>query len=191
MNVPGLKIVAPGTPADAKGLMTAAIRDPDPVHLPRAQVPLPPAQGGRARGRPRGADRQGPRGPRRQATSRSSPTRPCCTSRWRRRRPRPRTGSTSRWSTCARCCRSTRRRSWRPRRRPGKVIVLHEADAHRRPGRRGRGAHRRARLRVPRRAGRAGGAARHAGALLAAARGGLPAQRRQGRPGHPGAGYDY
>ena len=31
MNVPGLKIVAPGTAADAKGLMTAAIRDPDPV----------------------------------------------------------------------------------------------------------------------------------------------------------------
>jgi 2-oxoisovalerate dehydrogenase E1 component beta subunit len=31
MNVPGLKIVAPGTVPDAKGLMTAAIRDPDPV----------------------------------------------------------------------------------------------------------------------------------------------------------------
>jgi 2-oxoisovalerate dehydrogenase E1 component beta subunit len=31
MNVPGLKIVAPGTPTDAKGLMIAAIRDPDPV----------------------------------------------------------------------------------------------------------------------------------------------------------------
>lgn len=31
MNVPGLKIVAPSTPTDAKGLMTAAIRDPDPV----------------------------------------------------------------------------------------------------------------------------------------------------------------
>jgi len=31
MNVPGLKIVAPATPLDAKGLMTAAIRDPDPV----------------------------------------------------------------------------------------------------------------------------------------------------------------
>ena len=27
----GLKVVAPGTPADAKGLLTAAIRDPDPV----------------------------------------------------------------------------------------------------------------------------------------------------------------
>jgi 2-oxoisovalerate dehydrogenase E1 component beta subunit len=31
MNVPGLKIVAPGTAIDAKGLLTAAIRDPDPV----------------------------------------------------------------------------------------------------------------------------------------------------------------
>ncbi len=31
MNVPGLKIVAPATPTDAKGLMIAAIRDPDPV----------------------------------------------------------------------------------------------------------------------------------------------------------------
>jgi 2-oxoisovalerate dehydrogenase E1 component beta subunit len=31
LNVPGLKIVAPGTPRDAKGLMLAAIRDPDPV----------------------------------------------------------------------------------------------------------------------------------------------------------------
>ncbi len=31
MNVPGLKIVAPATPKDAKGLLTAAIRDPDPV----------------------------------------------------------------------------------------------------------------------------------------------------------------
>jgi 2-oxoisovalerate dehydrogenase E1 component beta subunit len=31
MNVPGLKIVIPATPTDAKGLMLAAIRDPDPV----------------------------------------------------------------------------------------------------------------------------------------------------------------
>ncbi|ASS65055.1 MULTISPECIES: alpha-ketoacid dehydrogenase subunit beta [unclassified Paenibacillus] len=30
-GTPGLKIVAPYTPADAKGLLTAAIRDPDPV----------------------------------------------------------------------------------------------------------------------------------------------------------------
>jgi 2-oxoisovalerate dehydrogenase E1 component beta subunit len=31
MNVPGIKIVAPATAVDAKGLLTAAIRDPDPV----------------------------------------------------------------------------------------------------------------------------------------------------------------
>lgn len=31
MAVPGLKVVAPSNPADVKGLMAAAIRDPDPV----------------------------------------------------------------------------------------------------------------------------------------------------------------
>jgi 2-oxoisovalerate dehydrogenase E1 component beta subunit len=31
LNVPGLKIVAPATPTDAKALLLAAIRDPDPV----------------------------------------------------------------------------------------------------------------------------------------------------------------
>jgi 2-oxoisovalerate dehydrogenase E1 component beta subunit len=30
-HIPGLKVVAPGTPSDAKGLLKAAIRDPNPV----------------------------------------------------------------------------------------------------------------------------------------------------------------
>jgi pyruvate/2-oxoglutarate/acetoin dehydrogenase E1 component len=47
-HVPGLKVVMPATPADAKGLMTAAIRDDNPVlffegmslsHGPRGDVP--------------------------------------------------------------------------------------------------------------------------------------------------------
>jgi acetoin:2,6-dichlorophenolindophenol oxidoreductase subunit beta len=33
MGVPGLKVVVPSTPADAKGLMTASIRDDNPVVL--------------------------------------------------------------------------------------------------------------------------------------------------------------
>src|SRR5262249_4828532 len=47
-HVPGLKVVVPATPADAKGLMIAAIRDDNPVlfiepmslaHAPREAVP--------------------------------------------------------------------------------------------------------------------------------------------------------
>jgi pyruvate dehydrogenase E1 component beta subunit len=47
-HVPGLKVVLPSTPADAKGLMVAAIRDPNPVlifehmflyHAVREEVP--------------------------------------------------------------------------------------------------------------------------------------------------------
>ena len=116
----GLKVVAPGTPADAKGLLKAAIRDPDPVmyfehkktyRLFRAEVPdgdtvVPIGKADVARDgkppldlllrddahlRPRGGGDARPRGRHRGGGRRSA----------------------------YRCARSTRRRSWhRWRRRP-------------------------------------------------------------------------
>ena len=54
-HFPGLKVVSPVTPDDAKGMMLTAIRDPEPGHLPR---------GGRAlRHQRRGAGGRGTRSP--------------------------------------------------------------------------------------------------------------------------------
>ena len=74
VHTPGLKIVYPATAEDAKGLHEGG----DPRRrlraLLRAQVPLPPHQGGDAGGRPRRPDRQGARRRAKGRTSRSSPT---------------------------------------------------------------------------------------------------------------------
>ena len=52
-GVPGLKIVFPSSPAEAKGLLKASIRDENPGHLPRAQAPvLGQGPGARAGGDP-------------------------------------------------------------------------------------------------------------------------------------------
>ena len=38
-HIPGLKVIAPGTPYDAKGLLKSAIRDDNPVCVPKGEVP--------------------------------------------------------------------------------------------------------------------------------------------------------
>ncbi len=102
-HIPGLKVVCPATPADAKGLLVDRDRGPQPGALLRAQAPVPPHQG-------RGAGRPLHRSPSarractaRATTSRSSPGAPWSIRPPRRRRSsRARTGSRSRSSTCAR-----------------------------------------------------------------------------------------
>ena len=38
MHAPGVKLVTPATPADAKGLLKAAIRDSDPVVVMESEM---------------------------------------------------------------------------------------------------------------------------------------------------------
>ena len=57
-HVPGLKVVAPAFPADAKGLLKAAVRDDNPVLVMESRDALR-RQGRGARRRARRPDRQG------------------------------------------------------------------------------------------------------------------------------------
>ena len=108
-RTPGLKIVVPSTPEDARALMAAAVADPDPVlfyeHIalyrdPAIKQVLPPRRPRRCRSAKRRFAAPA-------TTWRSFPTAPTCTSRCaRRRRSRP-TASRRACSTCAHCRRST------------------------------------------------------------------------------------
>ena len=86
MAIPGLKVVAPSTPADMVGLMAAAIRDPDPVIFCEHKA-LFADKGEVPDGEHRRHARDGARRPRRDATPRSWPW-----PRWSPRRSRPPTG---------------------------------------------------------------------------------------------------
>ena len=61
VHTPGVKVAIPSTPADAKGLLAAAIRDPDPVVDLRAEAPLPDDARRGARRRARRPARPGAR----------------------------------------------------------------------------------------------------------------------------------
>ena len=128
-RTPGLKIVTPSTPQDARALMAAAVADPDPVlyyeHIalyrdPRIKQALPDAA-------PEPHSRSGRRRCVEPApTWRSSRTARTCTSRcaWRARLPQ--TGFRPACSTCARLCRSTRRGVLRVARHCSRVLIVHE-----------------------------------------------------------------
>ena len=124
-HIPGLKVVAPGTPYDAKGLLKSAIRDDNPVILlegemlynTKGEVPdeeyVDPDRQGRAeaRGRPLLDHHERQDG----ARSRCRPP-----TSWRRR------ASASTSSTCARSARWTSTRSRRRCEKTNRAVVLEE-----------------------------------------------------------------
>ena len=118
VHTPGIKVAIPSTPADAKGLLAAAIRDPDPVVDLRAEARLPHRARRGAGGRPRRAAGTGAgralRG--RRHADRLRRDGAGVRAGGRRRSTAKRR---ARSSTSVRSVRSTRRRSSAPSRRPG------------------------------------------------------------------------
>ena len=160
-HVAGLKVVAPATPSDAKGLLLAAVRGRQPRPLPRAQAPLPLGEGAAC---PPGcytrAARPGARRPRRARRHRRDLRRRRVVGAGGRRARLAARGPRDRGrSTCARSCRGTARRCsrrcarraarWSCTRRPltggfgGEMAAMIGARGLRVAGRAGRAAGRR------------------------------------------------
>ena len=128
-RTPGLKIVVPSTPHDARALMAAAVADPDPVlyyeHIalyrdPRIKQVLPDDAAGAAAARQgRAAARR--RRPRHHFVRRLRARRACASPR-----SSPPTASRRACSTCARWCRSTSDALLAVARHCSKVLIVHE-----------------------------------------------------------------
>ena len=91
-HVPGLKVVEPSTPEDVKGMLLAAIRDPDPVIVFEHKL-LYKMKGETPEGYYETPLDRASRSARRAQASRSSPRGSWSIARWRRRTPSPRRGS--------------------------------------------------------------------------------------------------
>ena len=125
-HVPGLKVVVPSTPADAKGLLKAAIRDDNPVVFIESET-LYALKGEVPDGRARGPARRRP-------TS-SAPGSDVTLVAWGKmvhacarggRGAREGGHRGARWSTCARSARSTTRRSLASVRKTHRCVVVEE-----------------------------------------------------------------
>ena len=105
-HVPGLKVISPSNAADAKGLLKAAIRDPNPVIFLENEILY--GISGDVPGSTTGSSRSARRAlPGRARTSPSSPSRAACNMRSKPPKSWQRTASRPRSSICARCARST------------------------------------------------------------------------------------
>ena len=126
-HIPGLKVVVPSTPYDAKGLFKAAMRDDNPVVIFEAQDQLPEGQGTRA-GRATTSIPLGVADVKRagDATSRSSRPAAWCRRRSAGAKLLEASASTPKSSIRARCGRSTRRRSINSVKKTSRCIVMDE-----------------------------------------------------------------
>ena len=100
-HIPGLKVVMPSTPYDAKGLLKSAIRDDNPVVFFEDKM-MYRLKGAGAGGRIHDSARRRGHQARRRATSPSSPPAAWCRWRWARRSCSKKSASARKWSIRAR-----------------------------------------------------------------------------------------